>query len=142
MNYTYQQQQQAQPPYSTTATRPAAYGANSGWNARVRPVSSFEEVRACPIDFDGSIFYFPDIANKRIYTKFINLDGTAAINMYEMKDMPPEEPMLNTQNFITREEFQQVIEQLKMTLQPPPVVKPQDEKVAAPTQQQYSVTQF
>ena len=37
-----------------------------------RPVSSIEEVRAASIDFDGSVFYFPDIANKRIYTKQIN----------------------------------------------------------------------
>lgn len=36
-----------------------------------RPVSSLEEVRATGIDFDGSVFYFPDIANKRIYTKQI-----------------------------------------------------------------------
>ena len=58
-----------------------------GWNPQVRPVSSVEEVRASPIDFDGSIFYFPDIANKRIYTKFINLDGTVAINIYELKPL-------------------------------------------------------
>lgn len=36
-----------------------------------RLVSSLEEVRATGIDFDGSVFYFPDIANKRIYTKQI-----------------------------------------------------------------------
>lgn len=138
MNYNYQQQQ-VQPTYGATGTRPASYSVNNGWNARIRPVSSFDEVKACPIDFDGSIFYFPDIANKKIYTKFINLDGTAAINMYELREMPPDEPVLNAQNFITRDEFQQVIEQLRMTLQPPPAPKPQDEKVAAP---QYSVTQF
>jgi hypothetical protein len=51
----------------------------------VRPVSSVEEVKASPIDFDGSVFYFPDIANKRIYTKGINLDGTVSINVYELK---------------------------------------------------------
>jgi hypothetical protein len=34
-----------------------------------RPVSSFEEARAMTIDFDGSTFFFPDLANKRIYTK-------------------------------------------------------------------------
>jgi hypothetical protein len=51
----------------------------------VRPVSSIEEVKASPIDFDGSVFYFTDMANKRIYTKQINLDGTAAINVYELK---------------------------------------------------------
>lgn len=44
-----------------------------------RPVSSLEEVRATGIDFDGSVFYFPDLANRRIYTKQINLDGTASL---------------------------------------------------------------
>lgn len=54
-----------------------------------RPVSSLEEVRATGIDFDGSVFYFPDLANRRIYTKQINLDGTASLNMYELKATPP-----------------------------------------------------
>ena len=31
-----------------------------------RPVSSIEEARVSAIDFDGSVFYFPDLANKRI----------------------------------------------------------------------------
>lgn len=53
-----------------------------------RPVSSLEEVRATGIDFDGSVFYFPDIANKRIYTKQIGMDGTAILNMYEQKPLP------------------------------------------------------
>jgi hypothetical protein len=44
-------------------------------------------VRASPIEFDGSIFYFPDIVNKKIYTKFINMDGTVSINLYELKDL-------------------------------------------------------
>jgi len=34
-----------------------------------RPVSSLDEVRAMSVDFDGSMFFFPDLANKRIYTK-------------------------------------------------------------------------
>ena len=53
-----------------------------------RPVSSLEEARATSIDFDGSVFYFPDLANKRIYTKQINMDGTATLNVYEYKPMP------------------------------------------------------
>ena len=43
------------------------------------------------IDFDGSTFFFPDLANKRIYTKQINIDGTASLNMYELKELPKEE---------------------------------------------------
>ena len=34
-----------------------------------RPVASLEEARAMSIDFDGSVFFFPDLANKKIYTK-------------------------------------------------------------------------
>ena len=49
-----------------------------------RPVTSIEEVRATTIDFDGSVFFFPDLANKRIYTKQINYDGTSTINTYEL----------------------------------------------------------
>ena len=61
-----------------------------------RPVSSIEEVKAIPIDFDGSIFIFPDIANKQIYTKQINLDGTASINVYELKilQQPTTQPQM------------------------------------------------
>ena len=67
------------------------------------PVSSLEEVKATSIDFDGSIFYFPDIANKRIYTKTVGLDGIATLNMYELKPIPQENQI--TGDFITRQEF-------------------------------------
>ena len=77
-----------------------------------RPVSSIDEARATSIDFDGTVFYFPDLANKCIYTKQINLDGTATLLMYELKEIPvPSQP-----NFITREEFENTIAQLKNSL--------------------------
>ena len=77
-----------------------------------RPVSSIDEARASSIDFDGSVFYFPDLANRCIYTKQINLDGTATLLMYELKEIPvPAQP-----NFITREEFENTIAQLKNSL--------------------------
>lgn len=84
-----------------------------------RPVSSVEEARAASIDFDGSIFYFPDIANNRIYTKQINLDGTASLNMYELKEMPAAAIPIDNAAFITREEFEQALNQLRLDLQPP-----------------------
>ena len=73
-----------------------------------RPVSSLEEARGTAIDFDGSIFYFPDLANNRIYTKQINLDGTASLCMYELK---PIEPQLTT-DYVTRQEFKETLEKL------------------------------
>ena len=90
----------------------------NGWTNRIRPVSSIEEVRAASIDFDGSVFYFSDLANKRIYTKQINLDGTAQLNMYELKETPiMEQPVVDTSNFITRSEFDEVINRLKNYLE-------------------------
>lgn len=83
-----------------------------------RPVSSLEEARAAAIDFDGSIFYFPDYANKRIYTKQINLDGTSSFMMYELKEIPVESP-IETHDFITRSEFEQAIQQLTQNLAKP-----------------------
>jgi hypothetical protein len=55
-----------------------------------------EEARATSIDFDGSVFYFPDLANKLIYTKQINIDGTATMNVYELKEMPKEAVLANS----------------------------------------------
>ena len=95
-----------------------------------RLVASIEEARATSIDFDGSIFYFPDLANKRIYTKQINMDGTATLNMYELRDIPTvnetQPSILPMNNYITREEFDQVVNQLKAMLvpeQPQPVIE-------------------
>lgn len=78
---------------------------------RGRMVSSIEEARASAIDFDGSVFYFPDLANRRIYTKQINVDGTASLNMYVLQPIPEQSPA--AQEYVTREEFQNFIESLK-----------------------------
>lgn len=86
------------------------------------PVSSIEEVRATMVDFDGSIFYFPDIANNRIYTKQINFDGTALINMFELKPIQPE----LTTDYVTRNEFNEAVTKLQQLLTPP---SPPKEKV-------------
>lgn len=51
-----------------------------------RPVSSIEEARAAQIDLDGSIHVFPDWANKKIYTKSINIDGTASFSVYVLDE--------------------------------------------------------
>lgn len=92
-----------------------------GWNNNqnipiqqpvIRPVTSVEEVKACPIDFDGSIFYFTDVANKRIYTKQIGMDGSAIINLYEQKELQKPATVSDNINYVTKEEFEQTIRQL------------------------------
>ena len=121
-NYNYyppRQQQQMQPQQPQPQIPPFLKG---------RPVSSLEEVRAIPIDFDGSVFYFPDIANRRIYTKQINLDGTALINMYEFKPIPVAQestPNTNTDTFVTREEFEETMSKIKEMFAAMPAQNPQ-----------------
>ena len=87
-----------------------------------RLVSSFEEARASSIDFDGSVFYFPDLANKRIYTKQINIDGTASLYVYELREMPVVNEtsgfVPSVEKFVTREEFERVLEQLRLLQKP------------------------
>ena len=97
-----------QPPTTTTYQRPQQV------SLKGRPVTSIEEAKASLIDFDGTVFYFPDLANKRIYTKQINIDGTASLLMYELKEVPVEQP-----NYITREEFENTIQQIKGLLSQP-----------------------
>lgn len=80
-----------------------------------RVVSSYEEVKAAPIDFDGSITYFPDISNHKIYTKQFNMDGTCTTCMYSQEDLPQD---TNSNNYITRTEFEEVINRLEKLLTP------------------------
>ena len=114
MNY-MQYPMNQQMPYNSPLTRPV-YGSQQNWGNRIRPVSSLDEVKAPSIDFDGSIFYFPDAANKTIYTKQINLDGTASINMYVLQEIPQTANPQTTQNlqnlFVSKQEFQQTITSL------------------------------
>jgi hypothetical protein len=78
-----------------------------------RPVSSIEEVRAAQIDFDGSLFIFPDIANKCIYTKQISATGSAILNKYALFE--ESQPTLPT--YVTKEEFDTIIGQLKSAIE-------------------------
>lgn len=50
-----------------------------------RPVGSVEEVRAAQVDFDGSISYFPCMADGSIYTKGIDLNGIPIIQRYVLE---------------------------------------------------------
>lgn len=83
---------------------------------KCRAVTSIDEAKASMIDLDGSIHVFTDIGNKKIYTKQINLDGTATLNTYELVS-PPEAPMapapepeatIDLSNYVNHEEFETI----------------------------------
>lgn len=78
---------------------------------KCRAVTSIDEAKAAMIDLDGSIFVFTDFGNKHIYTKQINLDGTATLNTYTLEEIPvssPVSPTVKTENttkFVEQQEF-------------------------------------
>lgn len=80
-----------------------------------RPVSSYEEARVAQIDLDGSIFIFPDLGNKRIYTKKINVDGTASFNTYSLEEKPIE-AVAAVEAPVSREEFNKLKESVEALL--------------------------
>ena len=106
-------------------------GASTYMGIKGRPVASIAEARASIIDFDGSIFYFPDLANKRIYTKQINMDGTALLNVYELKEIPLE-PEITPQDYITRAEFEAVINALRTAPAAPTPAAPPEQPIVKP----------
>lgn len=147
MNYNYSQPQYQNPqgaaytPYRTAPQYPMwSQAANP--SSQVRPVSSIEEVRACPIDFDGSVFYFADVANRRIYTKQINLDGTVSINLYEQKELTTtDQPAISSTDYVTKEEFEKVVESIKIAYERlANSMTPQTEKILEPIKEDIQQT--
>ena len=140
-NYTYYPQQTQQQTQQVTQQQPMyqipSYlrQAPPQTGLKGRLVTSLEEARATSIDFDGSVFYFPDLANKRIYTKQINMDGTATLCMYELRELPIEKEesavLPSVEKFVTREEFERVLEYIKSLQKPtePAASAPAKEKV-------------
>ena len=94
------------------------YPQQSNQFLRCRPVSSIEEAIATQIDLDGSLWVFTDLGNQRIYTKKICNDGTSEFNVYTYTEKP-QQSSFNNSEYITRNEFNQVIKELMANLQQP-----------------------
>lgn len=84
-----------------------------------RPVTCFEEAQGIAIDFDGSLNIFPDIANKRIYTKQLLNDGSCPLKCYVEQPIPQNtSSSLNEQPLNNKiiEELQSKVEMLEQQL--------------------------
>lgn len=88
------------------------YSQQNSLQIKGRPVSSYDEAKAAQIDFDGSIFFFPDLAHNKIYTKQITLDGSAQIKIYTQE----EEKVPVAPTYVTKEEFDNTIQELKTSI--------------------------
>ena len=91
-----------------------------------RPVSSLDEAKASMIDLDGSLFVFPDIANGKIYTKQIMLDGTADFRIYSLEQnnnpmQVVQEPQQAQQtvegDYVLRKDFDRTVKRLEKRIE-------------------------
>ena len=104
----YIQPDQQMMQYSTSQSQTPAMSFLKG-----RLVTSVDEVRAAQIDFDGSLFIFPDVANNCIYTKQISASGSALLNKYVLQeDSTPPAP-----NYVTKEELDTIVNQLQSAIE-------------------------
>ena len=97
-------------PQQTYAPRQVPYEMPQQNLLKGRIVSSVDEVRAAQVDFDGSIFIFPDMANKKIYTKQIDLNGNVKLEEY---DWVPIEKTAAVGDFVTKQEFEETMAKVK-----------------------------
>lgn len=105
--YQYQQPYQRLSPIEQNSQTMSAQPINF---LKGRPVTSMEEARVAQIDFDGTLNIFTDIANKKIYTKQINLDGTSSFNVYCLTEIEPEQ---SKADYVTREEYNKLLSQFE-----------------------------
>ena len=115
-SYSIQQQQQPiQFPYNNPWLQQQQQLQPSNQYLKCRPVSSREEAMACQIDLDGSLWIFPNVGNGKIYTKQVNSDGTATFATYTFTK---NENPYNSNEYVTKEEFNQTIQTLMAAIQP------------------------
>lgn len=96
---------------------------NVNMGLKGRAVTNYEEARAAMIDFDGSLFIFPDVSNKKIYTKRINLDGSSELLTYVLvpnnvpQPTPVNYPINVDNNNLELEQLKTEINQLRAELE-------------------------
>ena len=83
-----------------------------------RPVSNEQEANAAMIDFDGSLFIFPDKAHGKIYTKQLGLDGNIIFERYSIDQLPEAAPMtaptkqIDLSGYVKRSEVESLVNEL------------------------------
>lgn len=110
------QQEQAYPAFTGGMYQQASAQPQQG--IKGRPVSSYDEAKASMIDLDGSLFVFPDVANKRIYTKQIMLDGSADFRVYVLQEQTPavmqgQEAESDRPTYVLKKDFDKAVGDLK-----------------------------
>lgn len=105
-------------PYPPQTTQPV--NTTNVLNLKGRPVSNEEEANAAMIDFDGSLFVFPDKAHGKIYTKQLGMDGNILFLRYSL-DNPQEqkaapESTVDLSGYVTKEQLDKALSDIDSKL--------------------------
>ena len=82
---------------------------------KCKMVTSLEEVKAMPIDFDGSLNVYVDVTNNKIYTKVFTVNATVDIKTYVIGESED----VSNNKYATIEDINQIkkeLEDLKVSL--------------------------
>lgn len=121
---TQQRLQMMESQFPQYSPNPSGYPSPSGYQnpqatgmIKGRPVSNEEEANAAMIDYDGSLFIFPDKAHGKIYTKQLGLDGNIVFCKYSLEpaggSLRAESNQPDINIYPTREEVKQEISGLQ-----------------------------
>lgn len=102
----YQQQQMQQPMMQQNNQFSMQQQIPQNNIVKCRAVTNIDEARAATIDFDGTLYVFPDTFHHMIYTKQISTDGTPSFRVFvEQPDMPTQQQMIIQQPQIDIDEL-------------------------------------
>ena len=83
---------------------------------KCKMVTSLEEVKAMPIDFDGSLNVYVDVTNNKIYTKVFTVNATVDIKTYEVVSMVDNNSDTKYATIDDIEAIKKELEELKVSL--------------------------
>ncbi len=110
-SYTGPQQPPVSPsvnPYGISNIGQGNYILNSQMPLKIRPVASYDEAKAVPTDFTGSMLVLTDLSHGFIYTKVLDPNtGSSVFGVYQRvpEQSPISTPPIDTNNFVTIEDF-------------------------------------
>ena len=111
LNNLQQQMQPTYPQYQQTYPQSQQMYQSPIVGIKGRPVTSIDEAKAAQIDLDGTLTYFPSIAENKIYVKSIGFDGLPVFNVYQLVDNQPTQPTYADNNTVIA--LQKRVEQLE-----------------------------
>lgn len=90
----------------------------------IKMVTSIEETKNVTPNFDGTEIYFKDTVNKKLYVKYINLNGLPQTDVYKFETQTEVKPT----TYVTQEDFDSLREQVESLTKSPTATNKRNSK--------------